>query len=286
VTEEPPFVGDDDWRQSAEAELRSLAGKGDGAIDIAGAALVLASFDRPRVDLARYRRHLAALASEVGALAPSPAGTADCAAALSDVIAERYGYDGDRLSYDDLQNSNLIRVIDRRRGLPVALGILYIHAARAQGWGMVGLAFPGHFLLRLEHRRERAVLDPFNKGRICGAADLRSLLKSVAGEAAELAAEHYAEVSDREILLRLENNAKLRLLRADQPERALAVLERMLMFAPDRPELWYELGLVQAQLGKLRAAVEALERCLSFEARSELRHRAAALLYRLRGKLN
>jgi len=55
-------------------------------------------------------------------------------AALTQVMAEEHGYGGDRQHYDDLQNANLIRVIDRRRGLPVALGILYLHAARAQGW--------------------------------------------------------------------------------------------------------------------------------------------------------
>src|SRR3546814_8592275 len=43
-----------------------------------------------------------------------------------------FGYHGDTESYDDPQNADLVRVIDRRMGLPVSLGVLYIHAARAQ----------------------------------------------------------------------------------------------------------------------------------------------------------
>lgn len=104
---------------------------------------------------------------------------AEPAAALAEAM-RRQGYAGDVLTYDDLQNANLIRVIDRRKGLPVALGILWIHAARARGWRADGLAFPGHFLVRLEHR---VIVDPFNEGRLCDAAFLRRLLRATAGAA-------------------------------------------------------------------------------------------------------
>ena len=61
-------------------------------------------------------------------------------------------------------------------GLPVALGILCIHAVRAQGWEMAGLNFPGHFLLRIEHLGQRAILDPYRKCAPQSASDLRALL--------------------------------------------------------------------------------------------------------------
>jgi regulator of sirC expression with transglutaminase-like and TPR domain len=55
-----------------------------------------------------------------------------------------------------------MRVVDRRRGLPVALAILYIAAARYQGWPICGLNFPGHFLLSLELGGARGIVDPFD----------------------------------------------------------------------------------------------------------------------------
>ena len=45
---------------------------------------------------------------------------------------------------------NLIQVIERRRGIPVTLGILWLHCTRVIGWPAHGLDFPGHFLLALE----------------------------------------------------------------------------------------------------------------------------------------
>src|SRR5258708_36332460 len=115
-----------------------------------------------------------------------------------------------------------MRVIDRRKGLPVALGILYIHAARAQGWDMAGLAFPGHFLVRLQDAGTRLILDPFHGGKPREAAELRDLLKAITGNEAGLTPAHYAPVSDRDGLLRLQNNPKPRLIDSRQLGEAMA----------------------------------------------------------------
>ncbi|MHA1107563.1 MAG: transglutaminase family protein, partial [Alphaproteobacteria bacterium] len=147
-------------RAAHEASLQALAGALAQDFDIGEAALALAALDRPQVDPARYREHLAVLARDVGAAVPAGASHSlgRRVRALIRVIAEDFGYCGDTLTYNDSQNANLMRVIDRRKGLPVTLGILYLHAARAQGWQAAGLNFPGHFLIRLEQSGERAIL--------------------------------------------------------------------------------------------------------------------------------
>src|SRR3546814_4700292 len=143
------------------------------------------------------------------------------------VLVERYGYRGDGETYDDMVNANLMRVIDRRRGLPVALGILYLHGARAQGWAICGLNFPGHFLLRLDLGAERSIIDPFNGGQTRDAVALRALLKGMAGENAELRPEHTRPVGCRDVLLRLQNNIKLRYVQEERSVDALAILEKI-----------------------------------------------------------
>src|SRR5258708_30354018 len=115
-----------------------------------------------------------------------------------------------------------MRVIDRRKGLPVALGILYIHAARAQGWDMAGLAFPGHFLVRLQDAGARLILDPFHGGKPREAAELRDLLKAITRNEAELTPAHYPPVRDPQVLLRLPNKLKLPLVQSRPLQKALA----------------------------------------------------------------
>src|SRR6516164_3064708 len=266
--------------------LRGLGASGEQVLPIAEAALALASFERPRVGPSRYREHLRVLARDVGRHAGAGGDAAARARALNETILLRYGYSGDELTYDDLQNANFMRVVDRRKGLPVALGILYMHAGRAQGWDAVGLAFPGHFLVRLSDGRERLILDPFHGGQICGAAELRELLKMGAGQASELLPEHYTPVSDCDVLLRLQNNLKARLIQEQSFERAVGVIETMLMLAPDHAELWREAGILHMRLGNIRSATAALEQFVLHAPDGIARHQAAAMLQQLRSKLN
>lgn len=280
---EPPEGPDP---ESCARFLRELGASDGRVLPIAEAALVLASYERQRVDFARYREHLQLIARDI-ARHPAAAGDlAERARALNEIILLKNGYSGDELTYDDLQNANLMRVIDRRKGLPVVLGILFIDAARSQGWEAAGLAFPGHFLIRLSAEADRLILDPFHNGQICGATELRELLKAVVGADSELTPEYYAPVSDRDVLLRLQNNLKSRLIQQQRYERAVKIVETMLMLAPDLVDSWREAGMLHRQLGNIRAAAAAFEQYVVRAPDSRARHQAAAILQQLRGQLN
>lgn len=256
--------------------------------DLAGAALALAALEEEQPDLTRYHKTLRLMAADVAEAMGDRRDTLHArAAALRDVVIGKYGFDGDRDTYDDVRNANLMQVIDRRRGLPVALGILFIDAARRQGWRMVGLSFPGHFLVRLEHETQgRLIIDPFNGGATPDAAVLRQRLRALMGPGAELGPEHYEAVSDRGVLLRLQNNLKLRYLSQKQADRAASVIEQMLLIAPDEAFLWREAGLINAHLGNLNRAIRALEHYLDHGEAQVGRHEVAVLLQQLKERLN
>lgn len=265
------------------AALREIGQRPDEAIDLAETALLLAALDHADIDLAPYRAHLAALAAEVTDAARGGMPRLD---ALKDVLVGRHGYAGDQATYDDLANADLIRVIDRRRGLPVALGILYIHGAAAQGWRLSGLSFPGHFLVRLDHGRDAAILDPFNGGAALSPADLRRRAKQVGGEAAELRPDHFQPVSRRDVLLRLQNNLKSRAVGAGDMQRAAAILESMVTLAPREAWTWREYGLAHAMLGNLNQALDSLGRAGALSADEAARAEIAELTRRVRNRLN
>ena len=283
----PPQDAD---RAAAVARLSEFGAAPDNEIDLAEAALLLGSFDRPEANIDAARRWLGDVVHDLleeseraGEAGSSLAGRS---ALLASVLAGRHELNGDRQTYDDLANANLISVIERRRGLPVSLAIIYIHAARALGWTMEGLNFPGRFLVRLGATDGRAVLDPFDGGRMRDAVALRELLKTGAGASAELAPEHFLPAGNRDILLRLQNNIKVRQIQSDQLEAAAGTIERMLLIAPKEPLLWLEAGGHYGRLGNLRAAIEAAERSRVLAADERLRERAESLLHDLKGKMN
>lgn len=267
-----------------EMALKALGAAPDDGIDIAEAALLLAALDRPAVELTSYRRHLSDIAA---ALSRMDAGTevAPRAMALASVLSVEFGYRGDTETYDDPQNADLLRVIDRRMGLPVSLGILYIYAAKAQNWPVAGIDFPGHFLVRLDGEDGALVLDPFHGGQIAAPPQMADLLKRVGG-GEELRPEHVRSMNAREVLLRLQNNIKGRAWRGGDVERAAEILRRMLLVAPNFAPAWRELGVVEGKLGRIRQSIAATERFLMLAGDEAASLEAEAFLRHIRLQLN
>lgn len=300
--------------------LRTAGEAADDALDLAETALALGASDMPDLVIDPYRAHMARIVSDVAVRADAlqqPDNLPDAvsadpvrreaaltrarAQALADVIAGDFGYDGDRVTYDDMANANLVRVIDRKRGLPVALGLIYIHAGRANGWAVSGVNFPGHFLVRLNGMVQGGpppvMIDPFSGGQVLGEDDVESLLARVRGleddadglpTRADLDTA-LAPVSARAVLLRLQNNIYTRALQARDTKRANAILARMTAIAPRDPALWLERGRLDGELGNLMSARAAFARAAELalaEGRTQIVREARAAGDRLRMSLN
>lgn len=265
--------------------LDQLADCEDAEIDLALTALALADAARPGRNLKAAQDHLDAL---LATLRERVTSEEDCSSAirrgdlLREVMVGVYGYHGDAETYEDPDNADLIRVMERRRGLPVSLGILYLTLARSVGWTAEGLNFPGHFIIRVDGEDgERVILDPFHDGADLSVADLRGLVKAIEGPEAELSPAIYAAVSNREVLIRLQANIKLRALQAGDYEAALATVERMLLVTPDDHWLWRESGLMHMRLGDLDGALAALDVYLSLAPDGADRERIAKVVQEL-----
>jgi regulator of sirC expression with transglutaminase-like and TPR domain len=268
--------------------LEAIGRLPDVEIDIAGAALQLARVDAPDADWEAAREHLSQLARDaVAAAAGIPDGDLPLQAqALAGLIAGRQGYRGDSETYGDPANANLIHVIERRRGLPVALGILWLHAIRAAGWSAHGVDFPSHFLIALEGRGGKLTLDVFDGGRRLEARDLRALVKRVEGDKAELRPGLMQPMSTRGVLLRLQNNILARRAASDDMAGALTCCEDMLRIAPNHADLWRRAAVMHQRLDQVAAALTCFERCLELLPAGDGAARIRSVIDELRMRLN
>lgn len=275
-----------------ERELRAAGEMSDADLDIAHLALMLAASDRPEISLAPYRTHLADLVEAARETTSDDLPALSCGVAagmLAGVMAGRFRYLGDAETYDDPRNANLAHVIDRRKGLPVTLGILYLHVGTKLGLDITGLNFPGHFVLRLRGPDEALVIDPFNGGQPLTPADLLALLRGVEGPDARLTPEACEAVGTRDILLRLENNILSRAIRGGEFARAREVVTRMIWIAPHRAGLRFELGRLEVHAGHMGAAADAFATCMDIASdigETRIAGMAEEALRRLKPKLN
>jgi regulator of sirC expression with transglutaminase-like and TPR domain len=271
----------------ARAAIEAAGHLPDDELDLAGVALQFARIDAPEADWRAAAERVSALVR--GVLAePPPEDAEERRALIARVIHDEGGYAGDSETYDDLRNANLIRVTERRRGLPVAIGLLWLHVAEAAGWAARGLDFPGHFLISLDGAAKggSVVVDPFSGGGALPAPALRMLIKRVEGPQAELRPGMLAPMSRRAVLLRLQTNIRLRRLQGNEVEGALACTADMLRLAPDAAPLWREAAVMNARLGRLGAAIEGMERFLGLVPTGEAAARGREMIEEWRARLN
>lgn len=220
------------------------------------AALALARLDHPEVDLAPLRELLDAMAERLWQRRVVAASALDQALLLASVVSGDFALRGATEDYDDPANADLIEVLRRGRGMPIALSILYVALARRVGWRACGLNMPGHLLVLVGELPHGVIIDPFNGGAVMDAeavAELRRRFGATGPEHDKVAA-----LTNRAMLVRLLLNQATRARAASNLERALVVYERMTTIAPLVSHLWWDRAELERQMGHIAAARSSL----------------------------
>jgi len=137
----------------------ALAARRDPPLD--ELALALALELRP-VDASRALAALDGLGAELaGAAGGSPLEEAEACRAH---LAERHGFRGGEEEYDHPDNSMLDLVLERRRGLPILLSVVYLEVGRRAGIPLRGVGLPGHYVVGHFGAEPPVLLDPFGGG--------------------------------------------------------------------------------------------------------------------------
>jgi regulator of sirC expression with transglutaminase-like and TPR domain len=256
-------------KRDFRAELAAVGAQDETEIDLLLAALLLGALDRK--DVSEAGAQLSAcldqadrLTSTARMICGEEPNAESQALTLSAALNSRFGYTGDTQAYDDARNANLLDVMARKRGLPVALSILYISIARRLGWQADGLNVPAHFLIRIGGRGG-VIQDPFGDGALVSPADLAERLRKATQRDARMAEAdapsgplHVETLGNRAILIRLLNNIASRAEAAGELDRALTVVERMTLIAPGNGGLWWEQARLEQMLGRIGAAKSSL----------------------------
>jgi regulator of sirC expression with transglutaminase-like and TPR domain len=234
--------------------LSRVAGGDAGCPGLGRAAVLLARVHCPDADPDRVDLFIEETAFRVLHLAPGfPDDAPGRARSLGAVLAGARGLRGDRKEYDDPRNSCLECVLDRRRGLPLSLSLLWMETGRRLGWRVEGVGLPGHFVVRVRGPSGGGILvDPFHGGRPLPRTRLRALLRHAHGGVGPFPPDALDEASPREILLRLCRNLRAAFHRRGDAARGLAVAEDMLLLAPGLPEALRDRGILLWEAGDRR----------------------------------
>jgi regulator of sirC expression with transglutaminase-like and TPR domain len=183
---------------------------------------------------------------------------------LNHFLFEELGFRGNVEGYDEVDNSYLNRVLERRTGIPISLSVVYAAIGRAIGLKLVGINFPGHFLVKLPLNEGALLIDVFAGGVVLSEPELRRRLSSVFDGDPPRPLEAYLHAaSEREVLTRWLHNLKRIHAQAGNWEQMLKVADRLVILRPDSSEELRDRALAYEQLECPRAAAGDLAQYLA-----------------------
>ena len=267
-------------RPDAELALAAAGRAPDDRFPLLEAAIACAVHETPGRDSGPAR----ALASEAAQRLTDRLASMAGEEAMAEVLSGELRFTGDLITYEHPANTDILDVYERRRGLPVALGVVYLDAARRCGLKVSGVDFPGHFLLRIETQEGPMALDPFSEGRVVPPSELsrRALRAGLTIDVADRLETLMAPITDRAVLLRLQNNIFARAVNARDYARAERSALRRALVDPSDHRPWIDVAAAREGQGALAGALEALSRAQILDGGATIAARAARERVRLR----
>lgn len=242
--------------------FRQIVSGPDEGINLAEAALLIASEEYPDLDIAAYLARLDEMAATLKRRLRADISPADAIVALNRFLFDEHGFTGNAADYYDPRHSFLNEVLDRKRGIPLTLALVYIEISRRIGLQVQGVSFPAHFLVKCRLREGTVVLDPYANGISLSLDDLKQRIKSLRN-GVELPqssiAEMLATASNKEILVRMLRNLKGIYSHHKQWLKALAATDRIITVMPDLADEYCDRGMIYLSLECFRAALFDLQ---------------------------
>jgi len=247
--------------------------------DLAAAALLVARIEYPRLDPAPYLERLDRIGDAAfHFVAKDPGQDAPLAARIDAVnryLFGELGFAGNREQYDDPRNSCLNEVMDRKKGIPITMAVLYIEVARRAGVRAEGVNFPGHFLVRAlqdphaGNPDDGLIVDPFHGGAILNETDCRQLLNRYMGEDAAFEPALLAGATRRQVVVRMLLNLKKLYVKMHSFPQARSATDALLALQPASLADLRDRGLLAYHMNDLSRALRDLEEYLKLARLSE-----------------
>ncbi|MGZ5426193.1 MAG: transglutaminase family protein [Thermoanaerobaculia bacterium] len=154
---------------------------------------------------------------------------------LARVLSEELGFAGDEDDYYDPRNVLLGPLLERRKGMPILLSVLWMEVGRRAGIPVAGIGLPGHFIVRVGPP-PGTLADPFAGGVPLTVDDCRRKVKSLASGRVPWRAEYLRQMELPALLERvLRNLSGCRGRTGDEAGRVRAVTF-LSALRPDEPE--------------------------------------------------
>lgn len=236
----------------------------DDSFPLTEVAISLAQDEDPGLDVQSTLAEIDALALRLRERIPADSVVLQKLRYLNRYFFRDLGFAGNVNDYYSSANSYLHALLRTRRGIPISLAVLYIELAQQIGLTARGVAFPGHFLVKVRMPQGEVIIDPFT-GHSLTRDELEERLapykrrQGLLGEFDMPLGLFLQSATSREVIARMLRNLKEIHRAAEDWGRLLSVQQRLVILLPSDWSERRDRGLTHAELGAWDAAAADLD---------------------------
>lgn len=150
-----------------------------GGKDLLQGVLLINKHQYPDLDVMNIRAQILDIAAIIKSSFHENMSDLQKVSAINKGLYGHFGFKGDNDTYYSPKNSILRDVLERKKGNPLLLSILYIEVARLLELNVVGINLPRHFVVAVKNDKIEYYLSPFNRGTILSLEDLHAYLNKL-----------------------------------------------------------------------------------------------------------
>ena len=130
----------------------------------------------PTCDVAACHLFLDEMAERCRELMTPPTSAREQCRIMNRVFFHEYGFRGATKDFSNPDNSFIHKVVERRRGLPITLSVIYLRVARRIGFELEPIGLPGRFMVGCFTEEPPFYIDVWSGGRFREAHELEAFL--------------------------------------------------------------------------------------------------------------
>ena len=207
---------------SVKDQFRSFRKRFPSDVDLEEGVFLIARLGYPQIDMRIYQDLLNFFASELQPRLDPVDAPEDIIQKIGKYFAVDKGFGGIEKDYYNPDSHYLTKVLETKKGVPIALSAIYLLVLRKLNIPVRGIGMPGHFIIRYDFGDQSILADPSNAGRILSIEDCKNYLSKMGYQYQK---SYLEPVNNKSILERMLRNLVLVYEKQSQATKVQGILQ-------------------------------------------------------------
>lgn len=204
---------DEIYFSEVDVKFKELSEKKDGILE--EAVFLIANFGYPEMDMKKYQSELDEMSTKlnlsIDKMKLNPLIPQDDPLQIIKIINHflfyQQGFKGNTENFYEPENTFFNDVMDRKKGIPISLSILYLLICKRLNLPTYGVNLPAHFIIKYVDERDEFYIDPYNNGIVISKSEAIKFLSRIGLTKEDFDSISFLKIADdKDIIKRSLNN--------------------------------------------------------------------------------